>query len=36
MRLSRYLTSLSRTKFFFDWADILPLSSRSRFCAEGD
>lgn len=30
---SRYLTSLSRTKFFFDWLDMRPLRSRRRFWA---
>jgi hypothetical protein len=33
MRESRYRTSRSRTKFFLDWADILPFKSRSRFWA---
>lgn len=33
IRESRYLTSFSNTKFFFDWEDILALSSRKAFCA---
>lgn len=33
MRWSRYRTSRSSTKFFLDTAEILPLSSRSRFWA---
>ena len=33
IRESRYRTSRSRTKFFLDWAEILPFKSRSRFWA---
>ena len=31
MRESRYLTSLSNTKFFFDWAEMRAFKSRNRF-----
>lgn len=34
MRESRYLTSRSKTKFFFDCAEIRPFRSRKRFWAE--
>lgn len=33
--LSKYLTSLSSTKFFLDWAEIRALRSRRRFWARG-
>lgn len=35
MRESRYRTSFSNTKFFFDCDEIFDLSSRKCFCAIG-
>jgi len=35
MRESRYRTSFSKTKFFFDCDEILAFSSRRTFCAAG-